>query len=217
MERRQYLAAAGTVAFGTGLAGCLGGSGDSMGTLATRVTDQPGDISDFESCVVTITEIRVKPAGDGGTADNEETETGTTADETGTDDDGDESEEGEERIAVDDVEADLVQLQDGETQLISEAELETGEYEHLKLAVSNVDAELSDGGDAEVDTPGNAPLKFNESFEVRADTRTVFTADFTPVKRGQQNSYILKPVADGLEVEYESRTEAGTATATSTE
>ena len=216
MERRQYLAAAGTVALGTGLAGCLGGngSGDSTGTLATQVTDQPGDIGDFDSCVITITEIRVKPAGN-----DEGTTTGTTADETGTDEeDGDDEDgEGEERIDVDDAEADLVQLQDGETQLVSEAELETGEYEHLKLAVSNVDAERSDGGDAEVDTPGNAPLKFNESFEVRADTRTTFTADFTPVKRGQQDSYILKPVADGVEVEYESGTEAGTATATSTE
>ena len=213
MERRQYLAAAGTVALGPGLAGCLGGNGssDSTGTLATQVTDQPGDISDFESCVVTITEIRVKPTGD-----DEETETGTPADETGTDgENGDD--ESEERITVDDAEADLVQLQDGETQLVSETELETGEYEHLKLAVSNVDAERSGGGDAEVDTPGNAPLKFDESFEVRADTRTVFTADFTPVKRGQSGSYILKPVADGVEVEYESGTEAGTATATSTE
>ena len=214
MERRQYLAAAGTVALGTGLAGCLGGngSGDSTGTLATQVTDQPGDISDFESCVVTITEIRVKPSGN-----DEGTETGTPADGTGTDEENDDDDEGEERIDVDDAEADLVQLQDGETQLVSEAELETGEYEYLKLAVSNVDAERSGGGNAEVDTPGNAPLKFNESFEVRADTRTTFTADFTPVKRGQSGSYILKPVADGVEVEYESGTEAGTATATSTE
>ena len=73
------------------------------------------------------------------------------------------------------------------------------------------------GGEAEVDTPGNAPLKFDESFEVRAETRTVFTADFTPVKRGQQDSYILKPVAEGVEVEYDSEGESGTETETEPE
>ncbi|MEF8937811.1 MAG: hypothetical protein V5A32_07640, partial [Halovenus sp.] len=55
LDRRTYLAgvaAAGAV----GLAGCSGsdGSGTETGTLATNVTDQPGDIADFESCVVTI-------------------------------------------------------------------------------------------------------------------------------------------------------------------
>jgi hypothetical protein len=31
----------------------------------------------------------------------------------------------------------------------------------------------------------------------------VFTADFTPVKRGQTGSYVLQPVPDGITVEYE--------------
>ena len=62
-----YLAVAdaGAAAVGATLAGCTGGSGNgsgSTGTLATRVTDRPGDIGDFEACVVTITEIRVAPA-----------------------------------------------------------------------------------------------------------------------------------------------------------
>jgi hypothetical protein len=96
-----------------------------------------------------------------------------------------------------------VELQDGNTQLVDERDIETGEYEYMKLTVSEVNGTLKDGGETEVDTPGNAPLKFNESFEIRANTRTVFTADFTPVKRGQQNSYILQPVASGVEVSYE--------------
>ena len=240
MRRREYLIAASGAVLGTGLAGCLGGngddgSGDSAGTLTTRVIDQLGDIADFESCVVTVTEIRVKPSGSGATDDGE-TATETEAAEAAEADDGEtatETEaaetvetndkeinsdgEGEARIDVDDAEADLVELQDEETELVSEAELETGEYEYLKLEVSDVDAELSGGDEAEVDTPGNAPLKFNESFEVRAETRTVFTADFTPVKRGQQDSYILKPVAEGVEVEYDSEGESGTETETESE
>jgi hypothetical protein len=51
--------------------------------------------------------------------------------------------------------------------------------------------------------PGDAPLTFNQEFEVRADTRTVFTGDFTPVLRGQTDEYVLQPVAEGIEVEYE--------------
>lgn len=225
MRRREYLVATGSAVVGSAFAGCLGdgNGGSGTGTLATRVTDQPGDISDFESCVVTITEIRLKPSEDGDddteddgdedTAEETDTPEGTEAESTDTEADGedDDEDESEEVYEVDSAEADLVELQDGNTQLIDEREIDTGEYEYMKLTVSEVDGTLKEGGDAEVDTPGNAPLKFNESFEIRADTRTVFTADFTPVKRGQQNSYILQPVADGVEVEYE---DIGTGTST---
>jgi hypothetical protein len=57
-----------------------GNGGNDSGILATRVTDQPGDIDDFESCVVTITAIRLKPAED----DGEGTEDDGTADGTET-------------------------------------------------------------------------------------------------------------------------------------
>jgi len=229
MQRREYLTAAGGAALGTALAGCFGdGSGGSTGTLATRVTDQPGDIGDFASCLVTITEIRVAPAGDDAddaTASATGTDTtGTTtstatededgaddadepdedvqeADDDGDDEDGDD--EGLETYDVEDTEADLVELQDGNTELVAETELEPGDYEFLQLIVSEVDATLDGGGDAEVTTPGNAPLKFKQPFEIRADTTTTFTADFTPVKRGKTGSYLLKPVATGTEVSYE--------------
>ena len=56
--------------------------------------------------------------------------------------------------------------------------------------------------DAAVETPGEAPLKFDERFEIRADTRKTFTADSTPVRRGRSGSYVLQPVADGVEVAY---------------
>lgn len=182
--RRRYLTTTGAaVAATAGLAGCLGGGG--TGTLATRVTDQPGDIADFESCVVSIVGIWLKPA--------DATATGTADDE----------DAGRERIDFDSAEeADLVELTDGNSTLLDERELETAEYEFLQLDVDGVDATLNDGSDATVNTPGDAPLKFDQEFEIRADTRTVFTADFTPVKQGNGN-YMLQPVADGTSVEYE--------------
>jgi hypothetical protein len=51
--------------------------------------------------------------------------------------------------------------------------------------------------------PGEAPMTFNQSFEIRENTRTTFTADFTPVKRGQAGGYVLQPVPQGITVEYE--------------
>ncbi len=185
IDRRTYIAATGTATAGmVGLAGCTGD--DSAGTLATQVTDQPGDIADFESCIVTIVGMWLGPEGaDAGDEEDEE-----PADR--------------EYYEYDDPqEADLVELQGENTQLVDERDLEIAEYEFLQLDIDGVDATLEDGSDATVEVPGEAPLTFNEPFEIREDTRTVFTGDFTPVQRGQAGGYVLQPVAQGITVEYE--------------
>jgi len=66
-----------------------------------------------------------------------------------------------------------------------------------------VEATLEDGSDTTVEIPGEAPLTFDERFEIRENTRTEFTADFTPVQRGQAGGYLFQPVPDGITVEYE--------------
>lgn len=186
MDRRTYLAATGTATAGiAGLAGCVGG--DGSGTLATQVTDQPGDIADFESCIVTIVGMWL------GTEDAEA---------------GDEDEEGDpsgrEYHEFDESQtADLVELQGENTQLVDERELDAERYEFLQLDTDGIDATLEDGESAEVSVPGEAPLTFNEPFEIREGTRTTFTADFTPVQRGQAGGYILQPVAQGTTVTYD--------------
>ncbi|MFW5911362.1 MAG: DUF4382 domain-containing protein [Halolamina sp.] len=209
-SRRTYLRAAGAVGLAgvTALAGCS--SSAATGTLATRVKDAPGDISDFESCVVTIEGFWVKE-GEG--SDTEESTDGTETVEQQDEEDVDQSDERTYYEYDEPQGADLVQLQDGNSALVDERELETGTYAYLQLDVSGVDATLDDGSDADVGTPGEAPLQFKESFEIRENTRTTFTADFTPVKRGQTGSYLLQPVASGTEVSYEETTE-GTATPT---
>ena len=173
--------------------------------------DAPGDISDFESCVVTIQGFWVKEA------ESTETEAGTstTVNTAATDEDGvqqqdeadvDQSDERTYYEYDEAQEADLVQLQNGESSLVDERELEASTYEYLQLDVSGVNATLADGGDADVGTPGEAPLQFKERFEIRENQRTTFTADFTPVKRGQTGSYLLQPVASGTEVSYSETT-----------
>lgn len=201
VQRREYLKAVGGVASVAAVAGCTDMVGGSTGTLATSVSDQPHDIGDFERLVVTIHEIRVQRR-DGDDTGNET----TTGNET---DDGDRGAPGDEQvIEVDDAEADLVELQGDNTQLIDETELETGTYNYLKLGVRDeVDAELEDGGEADVQTPGDAPLMFNQSFEVRDGQRTHFVADFAPVRRGD-GTYLLRPVPDEIRVEYEDEPDA---------
>ena len=235
IRRRTYLA--GVAAAGiAGLAGCTGSSGSTeTGTLATQVTDQPGDIADFDSCVVTVVGMWLGPSvaeGDDGsenaaeneTADGETDSPDTTEggaenemdDGGGTDDDEaqedeSESDDGREYYEFDEPqEADLVQLQGEQTQLVDERELEVGEYEYIQLDTDGVEATLEDGSSAEVRVPGNAPLTFNESFEIRADTRTTFTADFTPVRRGRTGKYNLQPVPRGITISYDEVESEGT-------
>jgi hypothetical protein len=98
--------------------------------------------------------------------------------------------------------ADLVQLQGSETQLVDETELEAGQYQFLQLDVSDTTGTLADSGEeADVETPGEAPLKFNKSFEIRAEEQTRFIADFAPHQTGQ-GKYIIRPVATGTTVLY---------------
>jgi len=221
-NRRQYLKTLGAVgaAATVGLAGCAG-EASATGTLATAVTDQPGDIADFESCVVTIQGIWLKPA-EGGTAtdDGDGTDGGDADDgsdseavQTQAAEDVDESDAREYHEFDEPQEADLVQLQNGNTQLVDDREVEVGSYEFLQLDVSGVEGTLEGGGEAQVDTPGNAPLQFKQAFEVRENQRTRFVADFTPVKRGRTDRYLLQPVATNTEVSYEAEaTPEGTAT-----
>jgi len=221
VRRRTYLA--GVAAAGiAGIAGCTGSSGSTeTGTLATQVTDQPGDIADFDSCVVTVVGMWLGPSGTDEGAENETADDETDGTETteggagngtedgeeereGEEDEDSESDDGREYYEFDEAqEADLVQLQGEQTQLVDERELPVGKYEYVQLDTDGVEATLEDGSSAEVRVPGNAPLTFNEPFEIRADTRTTFTADFTPVRRGRTGRYNLQPVPRGITVAYE--------------
>lgn len=201
----------------------------AFGTLSTSVTDQPSAIDDFESLTVTLVGIWIKPAGGDGDSqemdDDEEMNDSQTSmnesddemNESDEDMEGEEMDEEDQEDVEDDEggddtgrryiefeepqEADLVQLQGSSTKLIDETEVEAGDYEFLQLDVSSTRGVLTDGSDANVRTPGEAPLKFNKSFEVRADQTTRFIADFAPNKRGQ-NGYIIRPVATSTTVLY---------------
>ena len=203
-----------------------GGGETTFGTLSTSVTDQPSAIGDFESLTVTVDGIWIAPAGSDeedteesdeamNETDTNETDTNETAtNETDAEDDEemDEADDDSEDDGDDDSgrryiefeepqEADLVQLQGSSTKLIDETEVETGDYAFLQINVAGTEGVLTNGDEAEVTTPGNAPLKFNTSFEIRPEETTRFIADFAPNKRGA-NGYIIRPVATSTTVLY---------------
>ena len=196
MQRREFIAATGTVA-AAGLAGCSAITGAETGTLEAAVSDQPGDIGDFETLVLEITTVCA--AESDGSADGDDGDGNESDADAGSDSEAERTE-----VDIEDTQVDLVELQGDASESIGSDELETGEYATLQLEVGEaVDASLVEGGEATVRTPGEAPLKLDESFEIRADQTTSFLADFTPVKQGQSGRYTLQPVADEVEVTYE--------------
>lgn len=171
LNRRRYLGVLGSVPIVGAVAGCLGGG--ETGMLATHVSDQPGDIDDFDTLLIQINGIRVKPEDD------------------------------ELQQFDADAEVDLTELVGEASELIDETELDSKNYEFLQLEAEATEAALSGGDSATVNLPGDAPLKFDLAFEIRSDQTTSFTADFTPIKQGQTGRYVLKPVADEVTVSYE--------------
>ncbi len=231
MERRTYLKGIGTVSAVGLLAGCSDGesdgtgdeasggtSGDATGLLATTVSDMPGDIGDFESLIVTVAGVWIKPAEADGTttpsATSEDatptsTPTATGGNATATEAEMEEGDDGRRYVEFSEPhDADLVQLQGSKTQLLEEREVAVGEYEFLQLDVTDSQGTLTDGSETSVETPGNAPLKFDQSFEIREDERTTFVADFTPFQRGN-GSYLIRPVASETQVLYGEETPSG--------
>ncbi len=147
--------------------------------------------------------------GDTEEQDTEDNETEDDTEEQDTEDsetEGDEDEdEGSGRYYIEFDEsqtADLVELQGDNTQLIDETEVEVGDYQFLQLDVSDTVGTLKESDDEpDVETPGNAPLQFKQSFEIRAEETTRFIADFAPFQTGQ-GKYMIRPVATGTQVLY---------------
>lgn len=185
------------------------------GTLSTEIRDQPNDIGDFEELTVTIDGIWIKPANDGETdgeqaADanarktTESPEGDTERPETDSEN-TEEPENGDDRHYIEFDESrqiDLIELRDGGTRAIDETQVQAVTYQFLQLDVSDVKGVIAESGEqADVETPGDAPLKFDTSFEIRPEHRTRFIADVAPQQTGQ-GKYVIRPVADGTQVHY---------------
>lgn len=174
IDNASYLVPPGGAA--AGMVALAGRTGGSSGSLATQATDQQVDIEDSESLVATNVGMWLGPEGT------------AVGDENGAESaDREYPENGEAQ------EADLVALQGDATQRVSEQNVETATD---AFQVDDLVGTLHDGSDATAQMPGEVLLTGNGP-----DTRPVSTADFTPVKRGSGDGYILQTVPAGIQVE----------------
>ena len=135
------------------------------GNFAFLISDEPNDIDDFESLNVTISGVRLQPAGSLKQLE----------------------------FTPDIKTVDLTQLQGEQSQEIWRGDVPAGQYSHVVIYVSEVKGRLKSTGQiVEVKLPSNK-LQISTPFEVTTDTVTSFTFDITVVKTGNSGKYNLRP------------------------
>jgi len=245
MDRRTFItttAAVGTtVVAGCGTNSDSGGSddgemdgtstdsGSTTGEFRLLISDQPADISDFDSLDVTFDRARVfRTQGDDEETETEETEeaeteetetmestatetpepTETEETEEDEDDEEEEAEDGEGGFTVFELDSPTVDLTEvvGDKAIgVLDGKLETGEYTKIELHVSDVEG-IVDGETVAVKVPSNK-LQITKPFEVTAEEPVEFVFDINVVKKGN-GGYNLLPVISksgvaGKDVEVE--------------
>jgi hypothetical protein len=144
------------------------------GTLQVLLTDAPGD---YEAVMIDIREVRVHRSSD---ADDEESGWITISDE---------------RKKVD-----LLELTNGNKELLGEAELEPGTYSQIRLILGDENELVINGTSHHLTTPSaqQSGLKLNVNAEIESNSTYTLLLDFDAsrsiVKAGNSGKYLLKPV-----------------------
>lgn len=134
------------------------------GNFAFLISDKPGDINDFENFDVTISEVKLQPAGS--------KEWLRLTPEIGT--------------------VDLTQVQGEQFQEIWRGDVPAGQYSRLRVYVTETRGNLkSTGQTIDVKVPGNV-VHMPIPFEVTDDTVTIYTFDITVVGMADDGTYMLK-------------------------
>jgi hypothetical protein len=134
------------------------------GNFAFLVSDNPGDINDFENFTVTISQVELESAGS--------REWLKLTPETKT--------------------VDLTQVQGAQSQEIWRGHVPAGQYSRLRIYVSETRGNLkSTGQTIDVKVPGNVAY-MPIPFEVTNNTVTIYTFDITVVGVAGDGTYVLK-------------------------
>jgi len=153
----------------------------TTGTLRVSITDAPGD---FEAVYIDIQEVKIHRSSDA------------------------EENDGEWIVINDEpVRVNLLDLVNGKLDVLGESELETGNYQQLRLILGNDNEIVINGETIPLDTPSaqQSGLKLNldiaieggEIFNLLLD----FDASRSIVKAGLSGMFILKPVLRAVELE----------------
>ncbi len=129
------------------------------------------------------------------TPNGTETSTATEADDTEAASDEDDADDAEGRIIFDVEERsiDLTRLQGANATLLGQFDVPAGTYAKVFLEVSEVNATLTSGDEANVKLPSEK-LQLTKPFEVSANNSIDFVFDIGVHKAGQSGKYILRPV-----------------------
>lgn len=158
-----------------------GSSDATSGTLQVYLTDAPGD---YESVWIDIEEVRIHV--------NDE-------------DDIDEDDEGWITISDDPIRVNLLELTNGEFEVLGETELEEGMYSQIRLVLGDDNEIVKDGVTHTLDTPSaqQSGLKLNVNTQIEGGEVYTLLLDFDAsrsiVEAGNSGKYLLKPVIRTVE------------------
>lgn len=170
-----------------------GGDDQSDDADESNETDDGDDEDPSEA--ETETEAETEAANEDSETDteNEDSEADTENEDSEADTDNDvERKRGFYILDLQDATVDLTQVINDKAMSVFEGKLSDGTYEKIELHVSEVEG-IVDGEQAEVKVPSEK-LQITHPFEIRADDPVDFVFDINVVKRGQEDSYNLKPV-----------------------
>ncbi len=149
-------------------------SDTAPGTLQVLLTDAPAD---YEAVIIDIREVRVHRSSDA------------------EDDDG-----GWEVINDQPIKVDLLELTNGNKEILGEAELEPGTYNQIRLILGDENELVINGSTQQLKTPSaqqsglklkiNAEIESNRTYTLLLD----FDASRSIVRAGNSGKYLLKPV-----------------------
>lgn len=185
------------------------GAGDTVasGTLRLLITDKPFPFEFIEEAVVVIDRIEVRREADddenanengnenenengntnenGNENENENTNDNGNENDNG-DDDDDEEDDGDDGAWIEIFTAgeegaafNLLDLQNGRTDLLAEADIEAGTYTQTRIIVSSGRVTLTDGRVFDLQVPSGAQtgIKLHFTFEIEGDEETVLLLD----------------------------------------
>lgn len=177
-----------------GLGGCPG-TPSGTGSLQLLITDKPFPFDHVASATVTITEVRAHrtDGGDenenanenssavaGAQADADENENANSADDAADDAAGDEDgESGWVTVFSGEKSFDLLDLRNGRTDLLADAEIPAGSYNQLRLVVTAGEVTLTDGRVFSLKVPSGeqSGIKLHFTFEVQDGEQTQLLLD----------------------------------------